>query len=649
MDDQPHWGVFCNGEKPDGTMLRKGRRHTGHIDCVVISFMEINMWSRFLLNMDCISCFSQRGDSAPNFNNGGPDGKDMDIVVTYTNAFGNFQINRVKMSQLSSSWIFESPTNEGSDSPKQSKTPRDLYKDGKGLEENVDRHGVDNHSDEDGPVYPKMTSMSPMKLKRKMLRQRRRELRTAELIREDKVNIDKVQATRFEPSETFEPGVGVKRSIWRRDFESLKSDFTLKLLRDQISLAKAYAQVAKSKNESSLYSSIMKQCIESQRAIGEANSDAELHPSALNQTIAIGRLLSIAKNQLYDCPTVQRKFQGMIQSTEDNVHDLNKKSSFLIQLAAKVVPRPLHCLALQLATDYFLKDHTKIKDLNPEKFVDPSLYHYAIFSDNILATSVVINSTMLHTKELQKHVFHIVTDKLNFAAMKMWFLVNSPKEVTVQVENIDDFKWLNSSYCSVLRQLESERLQEYYFKANHPSSLSGGPDNLKYRNPKYLSMLNHLRFYLPEVETCKGGFHRFDKYLNFSNPKIYEHFARDACGWAFGMNIFDLKEWRKRNLTAIYHCWQDQNENRNLWKLGSLPPGLITFYNQTYALERKWHVLGLGYDRALNKTEIENGAVIHYNGNLKPWLDLAITKYQSYWSKHVMFDNYYLQLCSIRE
>lgn len=92
-----------------------------------------------------------------------------------------------------------------------------------------------------------------------------------------------------------------------------------------------------------------------------------------------------------------------------------------------------------------------------------------------------------------------------------------------------------------------------------------------------------------------------------------------------------------------------QNEDRTLWKLGTLPPGLITFYNLTYPLDRSWHVLGLGYDPALNKTAIENGAVVHYNGNYKPWLDLAIAKYKSYWSRYVMFNNSYLQLCNISE
>jgi len=92
-----------------------------------------------------------------------------------------------------------------------------------------------------------------------------------------------------------------------------------------------------------------------------------------------------------------------------------------------------------------------------------------------------------------------VTDKLNFGAMNMWFLLNPPGKAAIHVENVDEFKWLNSSYCPVLRQLESAAMKEYYFKADHPTTLSAGSSNLKYRNPKYLSMLNHLRFYLPEV------------------------------------------------------------------------------------------------------------------------------------------------------
>jgi len=320
-----------------------------------------------------------------------------------------------------------------------------------------------------------------------------------------------------------------------------------------------------------------------------------------------------------------------------------------------------------------------------------------------------------------------VTDKLNFGAMNMWFLLNPPGKATIHVENVDEFKWLNSSYCPVLRQLESAAMKEYYFKADRPTTLSAGSSNLKYRNPKYLSMLNHLRFYLPEVypkldkilfldddivvqkdltglwdvdlngkvngavETCGESFHRFDKYLNFSNPHIARNFDPNACGWAYGMNIFDLKEWKKKDITGIYHKWQNkvrflllllscigiqmedvlqnsiflvytqhishdpltvmffQNEDRVLWKLGTLPPGLLTFYKLTHPLDKSWHVLGLGYNPSIDRSEIDGAAVVHYNGNMKPWLELAMTKYRPYWTKYIKYDHPYIRGCNLSE
>lgn len=43
--------------------------------------------------------------------------------------------------------------------------------------------------------------------------------------------------------------------------------------------------------------------------------------------------------------------------------------------------------------------------------------------------------------------------------MQAWFLLNPPGAATVEVMNIDEFKWLNSSYCPVLRQLESAAMK----------------------------------------------------------------------------------------------------------------------------------------------------------------------------------------------
>lgn len=90
-----------------------------------------------------------------------------------------------------------------------------------------------------------------------------------------------------------------------------------------------------------------------------------------------------------------------------------------------------------------------------------------------------------------------------------------------------------------------------------------------------------------------------------------------------------------------------QNHDRRLWSLGSLPPGLITFYNRTVALDRSWHVLGLGYDPDVKHGDIERAAVIHYNGNKKPWLEISMPRYRNYWSRYVDYDQVYLRDCNL--
>lgn len=626
-------------------MIHTGLARADRSDTFSSSQIELK---RSLGPYDCPQCVDREKEAQVNSATYRKE-KDIDIIVTYSDPFGAVRIRTVKSRDLSSSWVWRNPSDKDVRQTLSLETTESPLLNERRFNKS-ESHNKEPRNWSEIPHQFKFP-VHPMKLKRQALRQERRERRTADLIQQSAEIDNQMQEAAIERARELDTTIHGKYGIWRKEYENPNSDSTLKLMRDQIIMARAYAMIAKAKNETLLYYSLLKHSWESQLAIGEAISDAELPPRALDQAKQMGHTLSSAKDQLYDCLTIARKLRAMLQSTEDSVNVLKKKSAFLIQLAAKTVPKPLHCVPLLLSTDYFLHGYEDREFPNKEKLEDPSLYHYAIFSDNVLAASVVVNSTVLHAKEPEKHVFHIVTDKLNFASMKMWFLVNPPANAAIQVENVDDFTWLNSSYCPVLRQLESSRMIEYYFKAHQTSSIIAGTDNLKYRNPKYLSMLNHLRFYLPEVypkldkilfldddivvqkdltllwsidlhgmvngavETCKESFHRFDKYLNFSNPLISENFDPSACGWAFGMNMFDLKEWRKRNITGIYHYWQNKNEDRTLWKLGTLPPGLITFYNLTCPLERTWHVLGLGYDPALNQTEINNAAVVHYNAS----------------------------------
>lgn len=131
----------------------------------------------------------------------------------------------------------------------------------------------------------------------------------------------------------------------------------MKLMGDQIIMAKAYATIALAKNESALYDSLIKYSSESRLAIGDATTDSDLPSSALDKAIAMGHILAAAKDKLYDCILIARKLRVMLQSNEDNVNSLKKQSSFLIQLAGKTIPRPLHCLPLLLTTDYHLNNY----------------------------------------------------------------------------------------------------------------------------------------------------------------------------------------------------------------------------------------------------------------------------------------------------
>lgn len=648
----------------------------------------------------------------------------IDVITANTDDSGSLNLNIVGRNDLSSSWVLEKPSevnqrdvtyyesqttsgdgseklhsqqdgvisNEGGkENPEAGKMNDEEQKKTSNDEELLtnfqeDETGTENRDVEDNALADHLQfEESPTKVLRRQLRQKRREKRSTELIQQDEEERVELENAAIKRSKEVDSAVLGKYSIWRRENENENSDSTVRLMRDQLIMARVYSSISQARNNLDLNQELMLRIKECQRALGEAITDSDLPPSAPEKIKAMGHVLSKAREQYYDCATVTKKLRAMLQSADEQVRTLKKQSTFLSQLAAKTVPKGLHCLSMRLTIDYYLLPLEKRNFPKEDKLEDPTLYHYALFSDNVLAASVVVNSTIMNAKESEKHVFHLVTDKLNFGAMKMWFLVNPPGKAAIHVENVDDFKWLNSSYCPVLRQLESAAMKEYYFKADHPTTLSAGSSNLKYRNPKYLSMLNHLRFYLPQVypkldkilfldddivvqkdltalwsvdlhgkvngavETCGESFHRFDKYLNFSNPHIARHFDPNACGWAYGMNVFDLKEWKKQDITGIYHKWQNMNEDRVLWKLGTLPPGLITFYGLTHPLDKSWHVLGLGYNPSVDRSEIDNAAVVHYNGNMKPWLELAMTKYRPYWTKYIKYDHPFLQQCNINE
>ncbi|WZY91395.1 hypothetical protein YC2023_063724 [Brassica napus] len=497
---------------------------------------------------------------------------------------------------------------------------------------------------------------TPEKLYQRRMRQERREKRAKDLMNKDNQQaLEKAAIQRSRSIDFVAPG---NYSIWRNEYHKSKNfEDLLRLMQDQIIMVRVYTSLAKMTNNLALHKELEAKLAKMEEE-QEESINIDQQQRVLDTIRDMGQLLARARKQLYDCNLVTNKLRAMLQTAEEELVSTQTHTTFLNQLASKSIPHAIHCLTMTLNLEYSLLPAPMRHFPRMENLENPDLYHYALFSDNVLAASVVVNSTVTNADDPSLHVFHIVTDKLNFGAMSMWFLLNPPKEATVHVQRFEDFSWLNSSYSPVLRQLESEAMKKFYFKTERSESAESGAENLKYRYPKYLSMLNHLRFYIPKifpkldkilfldddvvvqkdlaplwsvdlkgkvngaVETCGVTFHRLKAYLNFSDQHVSEKFDPEYCGWAYGMNIFDLKEWRKHNITETYHFWQ------NL---------------------KKWHLLGLGYNREIDVKKIERSAVIHFNGHSKPWTELGISKYQPYWTKYTNLEHPYISSCRLLE
>lgn len=464
--------------------------------------------------------------------------------------------------------------------------------------------------------------------------------------------------------------------------ELLSSTSFARQLADQMTLAKAYVILAKEHGNLQLAWELSTQIRNCQRLLsegavsGRAITQEEAHPIITR----LARLIYKSQDSHYDISTTIVTLKSHALALEERAKAAVVQTAEFGQIAAESLPKNLHCLTVKLTEEWLQNPELRSRSeehRNSTRLVDNNLYHFSIFSDNVLATSVVVNSTVSNANHPQQLVFHVVTDRINFGAMSTWFLINVFKGCTVEVRCIDEFSWLNAASSPLVRRLSEMETKGYY-----SSGGSKTPEReIKFHNPKFASLLNHLRFYIPQilpnlekvvfldddvvvqkdltqlfsielhgnvigaVETCLESFHRYHKYLNFSQPIISSKIDPHTCGWAFGMNIFDLIAWRKANATALYHYWQEQNADQLLWRTGTLPAGLLTFYGLMEPLDRRWHVLGLGYDVDIDDRLIESAAVVHYNGNMKPWLKLAIRRYRSIWERYVNSSHPYVREC----
>ena len=88
------------------------------------------------------------------------------------------------------------------------------------------------------------------------------------------------------------------------------------------------------------------------------------------------------------------KLRAMTYNAEEQVRAQKNQATYLVQLSGRTTPKGLHCLSMRLTAEYFALSPEERQLPNQQRVHDADLYHYAVFSDNVLACAVVVNSTV---------------------------------------------------------------------------------------------------------------------------------------------------------------------------------------------------------------------------------------------------------------
>lgn len=129
-----------------------------------------------------------------------------------------------------------------------------------------------------------------------------------------------------------------------------------------------------------------------------------------------------------------------------------------------------------------------------------------------------------------------------------------------------------------------------------------------------------------------------------------EHnFDTDSCVWFSGLNVIELEKWRDLGVASLHDQFLQKLQKDSLvsHRLKALPRGLLAFQDLIYPLKDSWVQSGLGYDYGITRSDIEKAATVHYNGVMKPWLDLGIHEYESYWRKYMTNGERFMTECNI--
>ncbi|KAJ3695116.1 hypothetical protein LUZ60_000493 [Juncus effusus] len=410
------------------------------------------------------------------------------------------------------------------------------------------------------------------------------------------------------------------------------------------------------------------------RRTGEEMNQAMLDSAPDNLDDFISEIRSISSKDQIDLSNFALKIKATLLKMEHRTARAKLHSSYFRHVASSSIPQPLHCLTLKLSEEYSINSLARSSLPDSHHFphlTNPRYLHVVIFTSNILAAHVAVKSAVESSSEREKLVFHLVTDKRSYFGMHAWFAMNRVYPAVLEVKGLHQFEWsvgAGSSVEETVRLSKTELVLDY-LKIHLPQFFPKlekvillDDDVIVQRDLAELWKLDlqenvigavtdttHNEENVTASSLCINE--RFDYYLNFSNEIILSSLRdlhEDKCAWSLGVNIFDLRAWRRSNITEIYQFWLKKNQEHELklWRRGFLPPALIAFNGFVHPINSSWIISNLDKIQT-DSNRLKSKSILHFNGPNKPWLEISSPCLRQIWRAHLNSSVEFLRSCGV--